>query len=210
MIHRWPLAALKDLATITPGVSTTTRRETPSSRDAEYHVVSIGSLHDGGIAPRSTLACIRLGLSSAEKARAVLQAGDVLLSARGAALRISLVGHEHEGAVGSSTLHVIRSRGKVGGATLYAALRTPAGVQHLEQIARTSTATRAWRPSDVGAIMVPVPPARIQGMVEQLVETDHKYQAVALRALKLRQTTVSALLAEMLHGKQLSEDDYGF
>lgn len=198
---RWPFRALKDLATISVGVTTPPRRDGEPSYGPEYPVVSVGSLQQEGIAPRDTLAHLPLVLSDAERSRAMLRPGDVLLSARGAALRMALVHDEHAGAVASSTLLVIRSLGQVGGATLYAALRTPVSVQRLEQIARTSTATRAWRPSDVGAITLPVPPHDVQEMVRQLVEADGEYQSAALRALELRQDVVRALLADVLYGQ---------
>ena len=148
-----------------------------------------------------TLLVLSLSLTDAEQMRAVLRPGYVLLSARGASLRIALVGPEHEGALANHTVLIIQPHGEVGGATLYAALRMPRVMHQLEQISRDSTATRAWRAADVGRISIPVPPPPVQAMVEKLIAAEARHQAAAHRALTLRSEAVWAALGDVLEGK---------
>lgn len=200
----WPIRTLNDLAEIAPGVPIRVKDDPSPVFGTEYPVVSIGSLEEGVIAPADTLPLLHLSLSDAERGRAVLQPGFVLLSARGATLRMALVGPEHAGAAANHTLLVIRPLGEVSGPTLYAALRLPQVVHQLERISRDSTATRAWRPADVGRIAVPVPPATVQRKVEKLIQAEERHQAAARRALALRREAVWAALGDALVGKVVS------
>jgi hypothetical protein len=197
----WPARPLKQLAEIAPGVPLRVKDDLPPVFGREYAVVSIGSLEEGVIAPVDTLPLLHLSLTDAEQVRAVLKPGFVLLSARGATLRMALVGPEHAGAAANHTLLVIRPFDEVSGPVLYAALRLPHVVHQLERISRDSTATRAWRPADVGRIAIPVPPAAVQQKVEKLIQAEERHQAAARRALALRRETVWAALGEALAGE---------
>ncbi|HEU4883422.1 MAG TPA: hypothetical protein VFT45_14270 [Longimicrobium sp.] len=197
----WPVKALWELAEVTTGVPV--RVKDDAAPGSGTPVVSVGSLQEGGIAPVHTLPRFEPPLTDAERNRAVLQPGFVLLSARGAALRMALVGPEHDGALANHTVLIIRPFGEVGGAALYATLRLPGMVHQLEQMARESTATRAWRPVDVERLRVPVPPGPVQQMVEQLIRAEERHLAAARRALDLRREAVWTALGEALEGKVL-------
>jgi hypothetical protein len=200
-VSRWPLVPLRELADIVTGVPTPTKGKRVPPDASEYSLVSVGSLAETGIADREVLPVISLALSDAEQNRAVLKPGDVLLTAQGAAPRSALVRAVHAGCVANHTLLILRPLEDVRGATLYAALRLPWMVQQLERLARTSTATRAWRPSDVGSLSIHVPPGSVQEMVEDLVETAERHHASAVRAMEIRQTIVWGMLDQVLRAR---------
>lgn len=199
----WPVRPLGTLASITAGVPIRVKDEGALFGSREYPVASVGSLQEGGIVPVDELPVVHLALTDAERARAVLRPDDVLMSGRGASLRMALVGPEHRGTAANHTLLVIRSHGEVSGPVLYAALRMPAVLHQLEQISRDSTATRAWRPADVGRIAIPVPPPAVQETVEKLIEAEERHQAAARHALALRREAVWAALGDALEGRML-------
>ena len=200
-MSRWPVHKVAELANVTTGIPARVKDDAPSFAGEEYRVVSVGALQEGGIASVETLPLAHLDLTDAERARAMLRRGDVLLSARGAALRIALVGAEHTGAVANHTILVLHPLEHISGAALYAALRLPRVVHELEQLGRASTATRAWRPVDVERIALPVPPLPVQQKVEELLDAEGRHQAAARRALALRSEAVWSLLGEVLEGE---------
>lgn len=197
----WPVRMLRELAEVSTGVPV--RVKDDAAAGSGTPVVSVGSLQEGGIAPVHTLPELGVPLTDAERMRAVLKPGFVLLSARGAALRTALVGPEHDGTLANHTVLIIRPSGEVSGATLYATLRLPRMVHQLEQMARESTATRAWRPVDVERLQIPVPPRPVQEKVEQLIHAQERHLAAARRALELRREAVWTALGEALEGKVL-------
>jgi hypothetical protein len=103
--------------------------------------------------------------------KATVRAGDVMLVARGARMRVAVAGHGVEGAVASANLMLLRPQPDVLlGAALAWWLVSPDGEAALAHANRGSALLPSLSVRDVLGLEMPVPPLAVQHQLAELLE----------------------------------------
>lgn len=176
--------ALSNVTEVFAGLSVL-RRHGQGRGTRPVPVINVSDLEADGVAPADRLPRFTIRVGPATD-RYRVQAGDVLVTARGTVLKVAVVGAESAGAIASSNLLVIRPGPEVLPAVLLAFLRS--GPVQAELLASGQSSSRALSltASDLGRLQVPLPPlAEQRRIVELLQAADANYRS-ALQAAELR------------------------
>jgi hypothetical protein len=147
--------------------------------------ISIADLDAGRLAPPERMASLELR-TGPHLERYRVQPGDVLTTCRGTQFKVALVDEDRAGAVANANLIVVRPGPQVLPRTLLAVLQSPTVQAELLRGTRSSAGTISLAVSDLGRLMIPVPPLDEQRrMVEFLEAVDASYHA-GMAAAELR------------------------
>ncbi len=190
---------LRDLAALFPGVSLS-RPQADDGAAETARVISIRDLEAGRVAPLGELQALDLRPGPLTE-RCRTRRDDVLVSCRGTQLKVALVGPETAGAVASSNLIVVRPGPDLLPGVALAFLRNPATQADMLRSTRSSAGVIALSATDLGRLLVPVPPLDEQRRIVQLIEAVEATYRAGLRCAELRRRLGHELAGKMLFGK---------
>lgn len=193
-VQTWRTVPLRQVVQVSVGLSATRRK--PDGTGQLVPLVSVGDLRDGAVPPLAALPVAEVGVSP-DSFR--IQAGDVLLTARGTQIKAALVGPESEGAVANATLMIIRPGPLLHPAVLYAIVRGEAFHEALARVTRGSTTTLGLSRRDVEQISIPVPPLAEQAEVVTVLSTAERHYRLALEAAERRQRLLEVATERWLY-----------
>lgn len=178
---------LKDLVEILTGLQSAgvrKSRDPGSETGPTYRLINTRHLDDFGQLSVEQFDQVRVH-ETTKVERHQVRPGDVLLVCRGPSLRTALVTEPVSGAITSSNLLILRSRGEILPQALLAWLRTPSGQSELSSRQHSSTVS-LLRVKDVESVAVPIPSSLVQQQIAALIEcADDGYRA-GIRAAGLR------------------------
>jgi restriction endonuclease S subunit len=191
---------LGDIAEVYAGVGVS-REETVQREGEQLPMIGVRDLVDDAVSPIEALDTV--GFDKAERAESYrVQAGDILLTGRGTAMKFGLVGAETEGAVASSNIIVVRPAPGIVGAALYALLSSEAYRPKIELLRRGSTTLLSLSAKDLKRLELNLPPLEEQHRIAALMlETRDAYRN-AIRAAELRRDLARQLMNQRLFGGQ--------
>lgn len=193
---RWPtqpLRAVVDQLFVGLPVS---RYQAKDGAAVEEPVLSVGDLGEGQLAPRSELTKVALRPGSLDRFR--IQAGDLLVSCRGTALKAARVHGGAAGLIATSNLIVIRPGEKLLPALLLALLRSGPWQQWMRLRSRSSTSLIQLTVKDLEDLPVPLPPMALQVELAALIDAEEEHHRSALHAAALRRGLVEGLVSDVL------------
>lgn len=194
---------LGDIADVMAGAAMPRRSEAGA---ADFPVLRLSDLDEvtGALAPLDRLERMAIGRSAASD-RAMLREGDVVMSCRGVTLRVGMVGPETVGAAASANFAVIRSRGQVDPAVIYALLRTEGAREVLRALERTGTAQASISFRDVANLAIRLPDPQQQARISELVRSHREHLRTAQATMAAREALVKGLLEEAVWGEGCTE-----
>jgi hypothetical protein len=198
---------LGEVASIFTGL-TVSRRTSDELNAPKEHVVGVADLDgQGGVAPRQALEAVPLGGGRGfDKYR--IQDGDVLLTARGTALKVAVVGPETAGALASSNLLVVRpDPSRLHPGALAAWLLGPRGEAELRGRTRSSALLLSLTPGELADVRVPVPSLEVQRQAAALIGASRAGYHSAMRAAEARRALGIAAAAALLNSPSDTSTD---
>ena len=205
--HLRPLADLISAAVLgaipvkRPDAASVTRRIVRATHLPEK-VGWIDTLESDGVEPGDDTGETEAFDATPALDKATVRAGDVLLVARGARMRVAVAGPGVEGAVASANLMLLRPVPDVLlGAALAWWLVSPEGEAALAHANRGSTLIPSMSVRDVLAIQVPVPPLAVQRHLAELLETWSTTARAVRRASEARARLAFATACAALRGE---------
>ena len=189
---------LGDIAEVFAGVGVS-REETVQREGEQLPMIGVRDLVDDAVSPIEALD--KVGFDKPERAEGYrVQAGDILLTGRGTAMKFGLVGPETAGAVASSNIIVVRPAQGIIGAALYALLSSEAYRPKIELLRRGSTTLLSLSAKDLKRLELDLPPLEEQHRIAALMlETRDAYRN-AIRAAELRRDLARQLMNQRLFG----------
>ena len=145
--------------------------------------------------------------STPRRERALVRAGDVLVTARGTQLRSAVVTNATEGAIASANLLIVRLRDLLLPEVLVAYLDTPAGGAALVARATASAVgTFVVTPRALGSLEIAVPPMGVQVQLAAFVRSVRESLAATERLVELRKELVHGVVQQVFAGRAVSVD----
>jgi len=194
---KWPTRTIGEVAEVLTGL--------PLSRRADpegdlYKVINLRDLDEvGRLTHGDELEQLRL-VGGSRLLRYSVRQGDVVLTSRGAYMRVALAGRGADGAIASSNLLIIRPNDTLLGQVLLAWLKSPRGEHELLSRSRASAMTIALGRKEVEKVPFPIAPVAVQRQIVDLIQaTDAGYRA-ALEAAEIRRVVGYEVAARLLRG----------
>jgi hypothetical protein len=175
------LTPLKDLASITAGISAT-RLPSGAGDGAVFPVISLSDV-DKEVRPREELATVSTLTAAADRFR--VRVNDVVVTTRGTDIRAAVITGSHDGAVAGANLAIVRLKDALLPSLLVAFLRQP---QTQEALLRTTVgaSTPGFPLKTLEEVRIRVPPKQRQVMMSQMIEATEGYREAMTRAVQLR------------------------
>jgi hypothetical protein len=195
----WPLRPLEAVTErIFLGLADTRQRGDGDER--ELPVLTVRDLQGGHVPPAAALTK-RAVPAGANVERYTVRANDILLTSRGALLKVANVAAPTEGALISANLIAIRAGAGLLPAVLLAFLQSAPGQNALRQRVQSSGASIMLTPKVVGGLSIPIPPLAVQHQIAELVSTADQHYRAATRAAEQRRALAHAVASELFRGK---------
>jgi hypothetical protein len=192
------MVRLGDVADVWVGMATV-RKEGGDALD--FPVVQVGDIDDrtGVVRPLADLN--RASLSSkAGVDRYLVQSGDVVVSCKGTLLKIGLIEDQTVGALATSNLVVVRSKGRVSVKTLYLVLQSEGAKRILRgrQKAGSTIASLSYR--DIQTFQFRLPSKECQVQIAAVLDANREYVELTQKAMKTREELVQGLIERAFWG----------
>jgi hypothetical protein len=174
--------SLKDLASITAGISAT--RLPPGAGDgaAVLPVISLSDV-DKEVRAREELTTVSTLLPAADRFR--VRVNDVVVTTRGSDIRAAVITESHDGAIAGANLAIVRLKGSLLPGLLVVFLRRP---QTQEALLRTTAgaSTPGFPLTTLEELQIRVPSKERQEVMAQMIEATQGYREAMTRAVQLR------------------------
>ncbi len=196
---RYPAAKLRELASVFSGKNF---KEYVKGDQGTAIVIQAGSVREWELdiadAPRIPIDAYRLA------ERSQIKPGDVLVTTTGAYLgRAAVVEALQVQAVASGAVTIVRPRQEIDPHFLSAVINSQIGREQINRRQASATAQPYIRRSDLGEILIPVPPLEEQKVLaEKIKEQFAKAHRLAKRAKELESEAKDLILSELLGGTQ--------
>lgn len=189
---------LGDVAAVFAGIGVS-REDTLERSGEKLPMIGVRDIGDDTVAPVALLDTV--GFARSEKADAYrVQAGDIVVTGRGTALKFGLVSSETEGAVASGNVIVIRPSGDVVPGALYAVLSSDAYRPKIELLRRGSTTLLSLSAKDLAKLELQLPPLEEQRRIAALVIEARDAYRSAINAAEIRRNLARQLIMQRLFG----------
>jgi hypothetical protein len=188
--------ALADVATVFSGLALL-RRHTGGKGARPAAVINISDVQADGVAPLADLPALAVQLGPATD-RYRVQEGDVLVTGRGTQLKVALVRPDSAGAIASSNLIIVRPGPELLAGALLAFLQSPLVQARLLSGTRSSAGSIALTATDLGRLVIPVPPLQEQRRIVELLDAVDTNYRTALQAAETRRRVGYELARKIL------------
>lgn len=189
---------LRFLASISQGLGTSGQGAGARRGSWRVNVVRVGSIQDDRLV-LDELDTLEIE-QNARTERHLLDAGDVVVSARTTAFKAALVPPPLRATVADATSLVARAQKPSVGAYLWWFLTSTYGRQQAEARMVGSTTLRSLSVEGLGEVMVPVPGARDLYRIADFVEASERAYAAAIEAARLRRAAFREAIVDRLRG----------
>ena len=192
------LVRLGDVAEVFVGMASG-RRE---GNDAgELRVVQVGDIEDrtGAVRPLKDLNLASLS-DKAGVDRYLVKAGDVVVSCKGTLLKTGIIDEPTAGALASSNLVVVRSKGVVPAKTLFFVLRSEGAKRILRGLQKVGSTIASLSYRDIQTLQFKVPSPECQAQIVAVLDAQREYTELSLKAMENREELVSGLVELALWG----------
>lgn len=195
----WPHRPLADVAEVFLGLSSGRRMTSAETRADSLPLINVRDLDNGRVARLDRLEARTVSQGSRVD-RYRVRTGDVLVTCRGAQLKVAHVTDATDGAIISSNLLALRVGPELLAPVLFAILQSAPGQAALLDRNRSSSLSLALSPNSVGRIVVPIPPLDVQRRIADLVRAAEDNHEAAIRAAQQRRALAHAVALGLLQG----------
>lgn len=195
------VATLGDFSTIFTGVIAS--RLVSEAGAPDYPVINAKDISQNLPSPENL---DRLAVSQSRVVdRFGLRPGDVVLTARGVAVRAGVAREEHDGVLAGANLIVVRPDRQLQSQVLATWLQHPR-VQDMLLEARTGAGTPGFTTSQLAGLKIALPSLDWQAELGEIVELADRHYEAALRAALLRRTLSADLVFDALNPNLVGSD----